>query len=120
MTITIETARGIDGPSIWALVPVTLLLVDLGPPEDGQPDRTRVLAGRLSDLLPILVDPASRVAPRQPIPFRDDLGLAEALATLTLNLQRAVGIDVDFTAARPAAAERVVDVAIQHDDAVVG
>jgi len=79
MAITIETLRCIDGPSIWSAEPVTLLLIDLGSPEVAQPERVRILADRLSDLWPILVDPSSEVAPLQPIPFQGDLRLADVL-----------------------------------------
>ncbi len=120
MTITIETLRCIDGPSLWSAEPVTQLLLGLGPPEDGQPDRVRILVGRLSDLDPVLVDLSSLVAPLQPLPFPERLGLAGVLGTLALNIQRTVGVDVVFSASRPTAAERVVEVVVQHDDAVVG
>ena len=120
MTIAIESVRCLDGPSIWTSEPVTQIFVDIGPPDTGTTTRLLPHANRLSGLYSLLAEPSSAVRPLSLIQFSDDQRIAGVIGTLALDLQRSVGIDVAFTASPPTAADRVVEVVVQHADAVVG
>jgi cyanophycin synthetase len=120
MTISIETMRCIEGPNIWSRQPVTEFLIELDSPTDCQPDEVRTLADRLTDLLPLFDDPSAEVAPLEFVLIPGEQGLAAMLGPLALNLQRAVGNPVDFSAARPTAVGRTHEIVVQHWDEVVG